>query len=176
MPLAWAAKLQGSPLPERVAGSSMLSHLAARAAIERRSLYLLGGSERANQGAADLFSERHPDLVICGRSTPVFSSPPTPDEVAHLRDELTELQPDLLLVALGAPSAPAGDLDGRHRHQPELRHGRGQACPRLDATHGSRMDPPNGARATPLGAPLLARGSAFCAAPVPVGVARPLQG
>jgi N-acetylglucosaminyldiphosphoundecaprenol N-acetyl-beta-D-mannosaminyltransferase len=103
MPLAWAARLQGSPLPERVAGSSMLLHLVERSAAEGRSLYLLGGSESANQGAARLFAERFPGVVVCGRSTPTFSSPPTSGELHRVCEELVALGPDILLVALGSP-------------------------------------------------------------------------
>src|SRR5881409_2990409 len=43
MPLVWASRLQGSPLPERVAGSDLVWALSAEAALHGRSLYLLGG-------------------------------------------------------------------------------------------------------------------------------------
>src|SRR3954469_19172242 len=52
MPLVWAARLQGDHLPERVAGSSMVAVIAARAAAENRSLYLLGGAPGASERAA----------------------------------------------------------------------------------------------------------------------------
>jgi N-acetylglucosaminyldiphosphoundecaprenol N-acetyl-beta-D-mannosaminyltransferase len=44
MPLIWAGWLQGTPLPERVAGSSLISTLSAAAAKRSRSIFLLGGS------------------------------------------------------------------------------------------------------------------------------------
>jgi N-acetylglucosaminyldiphosphoundecaprenol N-acetyl-beta-D-mannosaminyltransferase len=103
MPLAWAAWLQGTPLPERVAGSSLVFSLVERAAAKRRTLYLLGGSESANLGAARIFEERYPGLRLAGRSTPMFSAPPTHDELARVQDELASLRPDLLFVALGSP-------------------------------------------------------------------------
>jgi N-acetylglucosaminyldiphosphoundecaprenol N-acetyl-beta-D-mannosaminyltransferase len=103
MPLAWAAWLQGTPLPERVAGSSTIFSLVERAASERRTVYLLGGTESANRGAARVFAERYPGLQLCGQSTPAFSTPPAPDEIAPVREELVALRPDLLLVALGSP-------------------------------------------------------------------------
>jgi len=43
MPLVWAARLQGTPLPERIAGSSLIRPLARRASIEGRRIYFLGG-------------------------------------------------------------------------------------------------------------------------------------
>ena len=103
MPLVWAAWLQGQPLPGRVAGSSLLGRLVARAAAEKRSLYLLGGTESANRRAAERMLERHPDLRLCGRSSPGIGSPPTSEETRRLADELVPLGPDILLVGLGSP-------------------------------------------------------------------------
>jgi N-acetylglucosaminyldiphosphoundecaprenol N-acetyl-beta-D-mannosaminyltransferase len=103
MPLVWAAWLQGQPLPGRVAGSSLLGRLAARAAAEQRSLYLLGGTESANQRAAERMQARHPDLRLCGRSSPTVGSPPEDEEIRRLADELVPLRPDILLVGMGSP-------------------------------------------------------------------------
>ena len=102
-PLVWASRLQGDAVPERIAGSSLLWLLAERAARDGRSLYLLGGTPTANEGAARVLVERYPGLRICGCSCPAISSPPTADEVAHLQTELAALQPHILLVALGSP-------------------------------------------------------------------------
>ena len=102
-PLVWASRLQAEALPERVAGSSLLWLLAERAARYGCSLYLLGGTPTANEGAARVLVERYPGLNICGRSCPAISSPPMADEVARLRSELVALKPHILLVALGSP-------------------------------------------------------------------------
>lgn len=102
-PLTWACRLQGTPVPERVAGSTIIYALVERAARERRTVYLLGGTESASAGAARIFAQRHPGLDLCGRSTPMFSSPPAPEEIAHVREALAALRPHLVLVALGSP-------------------------------------------------------------------------
>jgi N-acetylglucosaminyldiphosphoundecaprenol N-acetyl-beta-D-mannosaminyltransferase len=47
MPLVWAGELQGSPLPERVAGSSLILSLTAAAADAGASVFLLGSPERS---------------------------------------------------------------------------------------------------------------------------------
>src|SRR5690349_23903484 len=44
MPLLWAGGLQGSPLPERVAGSTLVVSLTAAAAQTGASVFLLGGN------------------------------------------------------------------------------------------------------------------------------------
>ena len=102
-PLLWAARLAGTPLPGRVAGSDLVWTLARRAAQEGRSLYLLGGAGTAAARAAARFREAAPDLEIAGCSSPLLGSPPTEAELAPLREELAATRPDLVFVALGSP-------------------------------------------------------------------------
>src|SRR3954447_10439461 len=54
MPLIWASKLRGTPLPERVAGSDLIWSLTVGAAHNGASIFLLGG----NPGAAEACAER----------------------------------------------------------------------------------------------------------------------
>jgi N-acetylglucosaminyldiphosphoundecaprenol N-acetyl-beta-D-mannosaminyltransferase len=103
MPLLWAARLQGVRLPERIAGSSLVVPIAERAAREGRSLYLLGGEPAANAQAATVLRARCPGLNICGASSPMVASPPTPEQAHALREELTRARPDVVLVGMGSP-------------------------------------------------------------------------
>jgi N-acetylglucosaminyldiphosphoundecaprenol N-acetyl-beta-D-mannosaminyltransferase len=103
MPLLWAARLQGDPLPERVAGSTLVGQIAERAAVEGRSLYLLGGAPGASARAAEVLCQRLPALRVLGSSSPLLSDPPAPAEIAPLAAELGRLRPDLVLVGLGSP-------------------------------------------------------------------------
>ena len=48
MPLLWAARAQGEPLPERITGSSLIYSLSEAAAGDGRSVYLLGGDPGVN--------------------------------------------------------------------------------------------------------------------------------
>ena len=50
MPLIWASRILGKPLPQRVAGSTLIFNLSAAAATARRSIFFLGG----NPGTADM--------------------------------------------------------------------------------------------------------------------------
>lgn len=102
MPLVWAAKLQGTALPERIAGSSLVLDLVARAAQEGRRVYLLGGEPGAAEGAVQLFRGQHPQLQIA-HSAPMVASPPTEAQLVSLVPELKAFAPDLLLVGLGSP-------------------------------------------------------------------------
>ena len=102
MPLVWAAQLSGRALPERIAGSSLTLELAARAADEGRSLYLLGGAEGAAEGCRRALEERHPGLAITGTSSPRVGSPATWSEVDRIAGTLRG-DPDIVLVGLGSP-------------------------------------------------------------------------
>ena len=52
MPLVWASRIQRTPLPERVAGSDLISSLRAGAARRGHSIFLLGGAPGSAEAAA----------------------------------------------------------------------------------------------------------------------------
>ena len=103
MPLVWASKLQGTPLPTRIAGSALVWDLMARAERDGRSVYLLGGLPEGNAGAANVFREKFPTLNLVGNSSPWISLPPTETEIDAIHEVLKASPPDLLLVGFGSP-------------------------------------------------------------------------
>jgi len=104
MPLIWASKLQGTPLPERVAGSNLISSLSAAAADRGRSIYLLGGATGTAEAAAGVLSKRHPKLRVCGTCCPTIDDIENgADSVAAITDDLRQSNPDIVYVALGSP-------------------------------------------------------------------------
>jgi N-acetylglucosaminyldiphosphoundecaprenol N-acetyl-beta-D-mannosaminyltransferase len=103
MPLVWAAYLQGTPLPERIAGASLLRPLAARAAREGRSIYFLGGNGNSAEGASHTLKHQLPELRVAGVSSPWLPVEPDDAAVEPTRQALTEARPDIVLVALGSP-------------------------------------------------------------------------
>ena len=102
-PLIWAARLMGRPLAERVAGSDLVWSLAERAALEGRSLYLLGGDGEDAATAAETLRTRFPELRIAGVSNPWLSSPPTATELEGVRRDVLAAEPDLLYAGFGSP-------------------------------------------------------------------------
>jgi N-acetylglucosaminyldiphosphoundecaprenol N-acetyl-beta-D-mannosaminyltransferase len=103
MPLVWAARLQGTPLPERIAGSSLLRPLARRASIEGRRLYFLGGDTGTAEAAAKKLAAEFTGLMLAGWSSPWLPTEPDDAAVEPTRQALTEARPDIVLVALGSP-------------------------------------------------------------------------
>ncbi len=103
MPLVWASRIQGSPLPERVAGSSLISTLSQEAALWGRSLYMLGGVPGTAESAGEVLKRRHPTLKIAGSHCPDFGFENDPDQMRRIVDLLDKAQPDIVYVALGSP-------------------------------------------------------------------------
>ncbi len=102
-PLIWAARLQGTPLPERVAGSDMVLTLTEAAAKAGRSIYLLGGNEGVAPRAAEALIARYPGLRIAGTYCPPMGYDRDPAEMARITAAVTEANPDIVYVAVGSP-------------------------------------------------------------------------
>lgn len=103
MPLIWASRLAATPLPERVAGSTLVSVLAQAAAEQGRSLYLLGGDPGAAEAAAAVLQAQYPELRIVGTYCPPFGFERDTQQLQIIRDQLLEVKPDVVYVALGSP-------------------------------------------------------------------------
>lgn len=103
MPLVWACGLQGTPLPNRIAGASLVEPLAERSAAARLSLYLLGGDAGTAETSARYLQRRHPGLRIAGHESPRVSAPPDATTVQAISQRLKESGANVVLVALGSP-------------------------------------------------------------------------
>lgn len=103
MPLVWAGRLQGTPLPERVTGAGLVPSLAAAAAAAGRSLYLLGGAPGVARAAADILRRRHPSVRIAGTLALPLDFEPDETALRPVADALTLASPDIVYVALGSP-------------------------------------------------------------------------
>ena len=103
MPLVWASRLQGTPLPERVPGSNLISSLTASAARRARSVFLLGGDPGTAEGAARALNQRYSHALIAGTHFPPFGFEDSPKEMSTIIQKLTDAKPDIVFVALGSP-------------------------------------------------------------------------
>lgn len=103
MPLVWASRLQQTPLPERVAGSSLISTLSAAAADHGLSVFLLGGAPGTAEAAAKVLQRRSSHLDIAGTYCPPVGFETNRIELATIEQRLLEAQPDIVFVALGFP-------------------------------------------------------------------------
>ncbi len=103
MPLIWASRLVGEPLPERIAGSSLIWSLPERAAEQGRSIFLLGGNAGTAAGAARVLSQRYPTLRIAGTYCPPVGFEHDPVEMATIQARVADARPDIVFVGLGFP-------------------------------------------------------------------------
>ncbi|GIG58479.1 hypothetical protein Lfu02_28510 [Longispora fulva] len=100
MPLLWAARLAGTPLPERVAGSSLIWTLSRGAGLDGRSAFLIGGTPGTSAGPT--LAAGCPGLRIAGHVSPPFGFEHT-DFYAELCARVREAKPDIVYVGLGFP-------------------------------------------------------------------------
>jgi N-acetylglucosaminyldiphosphoundecaprenol N-acetyl-beta-D-mannosaminyltransferase len=103
MPLVWAARVGGHPVPERVAGSSLVFSLSAAAAADGKSVFLLGGADGVPDKAADGLRARSPSLRIAGTDSPPLGFDRTDEGIRRAVAAVTAAAPDLVLVGLGFP-------------------------------------------------------------------------
>ncbi|RLV49294.1 WecB/TagA/CpsF family glycosyltransferase [Nocardioides mangrovicus] len=103
MPLIWASRIQGTPLPERVAGSDLVWSLAGEAAVRGRSVFLLGGAPGVAERAGEAFERLCPGMRLAGVSAPPPGFERDEWQMRRLTTDLRRAQPDLVFVALGFP-------------------------------------------------------------------------
>jgi N-acetylglucosaminyldiphosphoundecaprenol N-acetyl-beta-D-mannosaminyltransferase len=109
MPLVWASRLSGSPLPERVAGSSLIWSLSGGLGRDGRSVFVVGGTPATDDTpdgaarAAARLADACPGLRIAGTLCPPHGF--ERDEAAYstLVAAVRGAEPDLVFVGLGFP-------------------------------------------------------------------------
>jgi exopolysaccharide biosynthesis WecB/TagA/CpsF family protein len=95
-----AARFLGvTPLPERVPGSDLVVRLAELSHQKGYRLFFLGAQEGVAEQAAAKLKMRYPDLKVVGCYA---GSPALADDEAAVQ-RILPAQPDMLLVAYGAP-------------------------------------------------------------------------
>ncbi|MGL4173923.1 MAG: WecB/TagA/CpsF family glycosyltransferase [Actinomycetota bacterium] len=116
MPLVWASRLAGTPVPERVAGSELVELLAQAAASQGRSVHVVGGGQgNTAQLAGEALAGRYPGLRLAGWTVPPFGFEDHPRQYTDVLQRIVESQADLVLVGLGFPKQEhlAEDLHAR---------------------------------------------------------------
>ena len=103
MPLVWAGGIQGSPLPERVAGSTLVRTLSAAAATADASVFLLGGNPGTADATGEVLAESCPGIRLAGTLCPPFGFEDDPEWMDRIACALRDAEPDIVFVGLGCP-------------------------------------------------------------------------
>lgn len=102
-PVVWLAKIGGTSLKERVAGSDLFWTLGEASAKTGITLFFLGGAPGSADAAKAVLEERYPGTRIVGTYCPPFETFATDEEQARIVSTVRAASPDVLLVAFGAP-------------------------------------------------------------------------
>lgn len=103
MSLLLGAKVLGRPLKERVSGSNLLPALCKVAAEKRYRLFFLGAGPGVVAKAAEILTQRNPELQIVGTYSPPFGFENDEEENKKIGQMIKEAKLDVLFVGLGAP-------------------------------------------------------------------------
>jgi len=95
--LLWAARRQGTPLRERVAGQDLMERICALAEERNEKVFLLGAREGVADKAAETLTKKYPRLQIVG----CYAGSPNEDEESTKR--INESGARILFVAYGPP-------------------------------------------------------------------------
>jgi N-acetylglucosaminyldiphosphoundecaprenol N-acetyl-beta-D-mannosaminyltransferase len=110
-----ASRWLEDPVAERVSGYDLLLRLLEEGNRREWSFYFLGSSEDVNVQATDIIRKKYPNIKVVGRHNGFFK-----DKEEILVNQISELKPDVLIVALGAPRQELWIDTNRERIQAKM--------------------------------------------------------
>jgi N-acetylglucosaminyldiphosphoundecaprenol N-acetyl-beta-D-mannosaminyltransferase len=113
MPLVWAARIAGTPLPGRTTGADLVPALCRRAEQHGYRVFLLGGLPEAASAAKHALHQQLPQLNIVGIECPMLADLSN-DETSRLIERVRDAKPDIILGAFGQPK---GEIWIAEHHQ-----------------------------------------------------------
>jgi len=115
------AKLQGKAFKQRIPGQSYFREILRLGLKENWTFYLLGGEEAVIREARENIIKMYPSIKIVGTHNGFFNS----EEEKKMIQEINELQPNVLFVALGAPRQEKWIYNHRHELKVDVAAGQG---------------------------------------------------
>jgi N-acetylglucosaminyldiphosphoundecaprenol N-acetyl-beta-D-mannosaminyltransferase len=115
MPVVWASRLQGTPLPERVAGATLITTLSRAAARQSVPIFLLGGAEGVAQRAAATLCAQIPG-VLTGYNSPPFGFESDPVALRAIDAAVASFGPAIYFCGFGFPKQERLIVDLISRH------------------------------------------------------------
>ena len=99
MPLVWASRLLGQPLPERVPGIDLFLALIREADREGWSIYLLGATQEVLDKVVERIRREYPSARIAGARNGYFSE----EEAPAIAEGIRASGADLLFIGISTP-------------------------------------------------------------------------
>ncbi|MFJ7728264.1 WecB/TagA/CpsF family glycosyltransferase [Neobacillus sp. NPDC097160] len=92
------SKIIGDPLPERIPGFELMQELLKKGSDSHWSAYFLGAKQEVVEKAVENSKQQYPNLKIAGFHNGFFDW-----DSNQIQEEIKQLKPDLIFVALGLP-------------------------------------------------------------------------
>lgn len=102
-PLIWISKLYGTPIKEKISGSDLFPLLCELAAKKGFSMFFLGAKEGVAEIAANNLRLKYKGLNIVGTYSPPMGFEKSANEIEKAISIVNNCNPDILIIALGAP-------------------------------------------------------------------------
>jgi len=104
MPVVLASRLFGRSLPQRVTGADLVPAMFSAAKPEAPlRAFLLGSAPGVADRAATKIEDRWPHVDVVGTYSPPLGFENDEEEVREILDRVAAVEPDFLVVGLGAP-------------------------------------------------------------------------
>lgn len=100
VPIVWASRMIGQPLPGRVNGTDLMEALFEAAAEKGFRLYLLGARQHVIENAVNQLKQKYPRLNVVGYRNGYFNSVVEEQQVVK---EINKAKPDILMLGMGTP-------------------------------------------------------------------------
>lgn len=103
MPLIWASKLLGPPIPERITGSDLFYELCKIAVQKQYKFFFLGSTNEVLNNMSIKLKRQFPNLQIVGTYSPPFKKTFSEVENKEIIEKINASSPDILWVGMTAP-------------------------------------------------------------------------
>jgi N-acetylglucosaminyldiphosphoundecaprenol N-acetyl-beta-D-mannosaminyltransferase len=136
IPVVWASRLLGGPVPGRAAGPDLLLATSAMAARRGYTCYFMGGGAGIAGRLAEALRRRYPGLRVVGAYSPPYHEEFPPEVNARIVGRINAVKPDILWVGLGAPKQDRWIADNLERLSVRVAIGVGAAFEMYGGTAG----------------------------------------
>jgi len=99
VPVVWASKLLGVPLPGRVNGTDLMDELIKRSSHRGYRVYFLGATEEVLKTALRICKEKYPALNIAGWHNGYFLK----EEESKVIEDIRKSNSDILFIGMNSP-------------------------------------------------------------------------
>jgi N-acetylglucosaminyldiphosphoundecaprenol N-acetyl-beta-D-mannosaminyltransferase len=99
VPIVWASRILGTPLPGRVNGTDLMERLIQVAPERKYRIFFFGATQEVVEKTVEIVRTRHPTMDIAGFRNGYFTPEEEPEIVKQIRDS----RADILFIGFGTP-------------------------------------------------------------------------